>query len=136
MTNDSNSLNNEIRQVWDDEQYLPLLIDFIAHPKKLVSLRELVILNPSVSESEICKRLGKMRKKGVVEKVNKPYPELNTPREYYFFTKRARETLDSELMLTSGPLEEMFKRINHSDEFLELVELPRPSIDDTPSDVD
>jgi hypothetical protein len=136
MPKDSNSVDAQIKRVWDDEQYLPLLIDIVSHPKKQVSLREFVILNPSVSESEISKRLEDMRERGAVEKVNSSDSELDTPRDYYFLSERAREVFDSELMLTSEPFEEMFKRINHSDEFLELVELSRPNIDDNPSDLD
>jgi DNA-binding HxlR family transcriptional regulator len=134
MPKDSNSVDAQIMRVWDDEQYLPLLIDIVSHPKRLVSLREFVILNPSVSESEISNRLEDMQERGAVEKVNSS--DSDTPRDYYFLSQRAREVFDSELMLTSEPFEEMFKRINHSDEFLELVELSRPNIDDNPSDLD
>lgn len=119
----------EIISAVDNEECASLIADIVAHPKGLVSPKEFAILNPPLSKSQISKRLNKLRESGVIAYENSPDQSPGEPRRYYHLTNEAREVFDRNNMFAPGPLSEMFDQIDHSEEFLRLIEKPRPSVD-------
>lgn len=119
----------EIISVVNDKACANLIADIVAHPKGLVSPKEFSILNPPFSKSKISNRLTKFREAGVVAYEESLDQSPGEPRRYYYLTDKAREVFDRNNMFTPTPLEEMFDRITHTDEFLELLEKPRPNVD-------
>jgi DNA-binding PadR family transcriptional regulator len=119
----------DIISVVSDEDCASLVADIVGHPNGLVSPKEFAILNPPLSKSQISKRLKKLHEAGVVAHEKSPDQSPGEPRKYYYLTEQAREVFDRNNMFAPSPLEEMFNRINHSEEFLELLEKPRPDVD-------
>jgi DNA-binding PadR family transcriptional regulator len=112
-----------------DDRNAELIMDLVAHPKGMLCHKEFTILNPEVSESAISKRLTKLKEAGVVEKVPSLDQSPGEPRAFFYLTDRAREVFDRNEMFDPEPVREMFDRINHSEEFKELFEKPRPDVD-------
>jgi DNA-binding PadR family transcriptional regulator len=114
--------------VVEDEACASLVADIVCHPNGLVSPKEFAILNPPLSKSQISKRLTKLREAGVVEYEPSPDQSPGEPRRYYYLTDEARHVFDRNNMFDPDPLKEMFDRIDHTDEFVELLEKPHPDI--------
>jgi transcription initiation factor IIE alpha subunit len=112
----------------DDEACASLVADIVAHPSGLVSPKEFALLNPPFSKSKISKRLTKLREAGVVAYADAPDQSPGEPRRYYYLTDDARAVFDRNNMFAPEPLKELFDRIDHTDEFLELLEKPRPDV--------
>lgn len=112
-----------------DSACAELIMDIVGHPKGLVSHKEFTIVNPSLSGSVISKRLSKLQEAGVVDKVDSLDQSPGEPRAYYYLTDEARTMFDRNEMFAPNPLRELFDQIEHSSEFLELLEKPRPDVD-------
>jgi DNA-binding HxlR family transcriptional regulator len=106
-----------------------LIMDLVGHPKGMVSHKEFAILNPEASKSSISRRLSELQEAGVVEKVPSTDQSPGEPRAFFYLTDTAREVFDRNNMFDPEPLRELFNRIEHSDEFKELVAKPRPDVD-------
>jgi DNA-binding PadR family transcriptional regulator len=72
--------------------------------------------------------LAKLREAGVVAYADAPEQSPGEPRRYYYLTDDARAVFDRNNMFAPEPLKELFDRIDHTDEFLELLEKPRPDV--------
>lgn len=114
----------EIRRLGAAKEYAPLLMDIVAHPYEWVSLDEFAMLNPELVSDEIVTRLETLRTAGVL-KVSTA-GDTSTSREYYALTPTARTVFERHNMLAAEPLKEMFAHIEHSDDFLRLLDAPRP----------
>lgn len=123
---------HNIRQLASDEMYAPLIMDLIAHPKRMVSQEELSILNPPLPTSVVRTRLIALQNAGIVESVEASKP--GNPDMYYMLKNTAREVFGHFQMFEAAPLKEMFERIDHSDEFQALAEIDRPNINPNPVD--
>lgn len=111
---------------------LVLIQNIVAHPEGLPSLRELSYANPSMSENTIQDRLGDLREKGLVEKVQLPDDEQTAglPDTFYGLPESARELLERHGLLEGEEtLREMHSMLEKTPEIEKYLNAPRPEVE-------
>ena len=106
-----------------------LLQGIVSHPKQAPSLRELELVNPSHSRSNIHEHLEKLIQTGVVRRVvnKKTRDENDLPSKFYLLTEEGREILKTTGMFDAeDTLKKMYNSLQKTDEHERYEAAPRP----------
>jgi len=106
-----------------------LLQGIISHPEERPSLRELELLNPSLSRTTIHEHLEKLIEVGVVKKVVNPETEddPNCPSKFYGLTESGQDVLEGTgLFAAADTLKHYYDSLQKTEEHERHESAPRP----------
>lgn len=106
-----------------------LVQGILSHPQELPSLRELELLNPSLSRSTIHEHLEKLIGVGVVERVenSETKDDPDVPSKFYGVTEKGRDVLEGTgLFDAADTLKHYYDSLQKTDEHRRHESAPRP----------
>ena len=119
----------EMLDVATQKTRFTLLQGIVSHPRELPSLRELELLNPSLSRSTIHEHLQKLIDVGVVERVanTETMDDPDVPSKFYGVTVEGRGVLEGTgLFDAADTLKHYYSQVQKTEEHERHEAAPRP----------
>jgi DNA-binding HxlR family transcriptional regulator len=119
----------EMLDVATQKTRFTLVQGILSHPQELPSLRELELLNPSLSRTTIHEHLEKLISAGVVERVEnaETMNNPNQPSKFYRLTEEGKDVLaGTGLSDAADTLKHYYDQIQKTEEHKRHEAAPRP----------